>query len=66
MTEPYINFATQNSVPKATTLKEILDATNADGALTKLRDAIKTNKWESPTVKPFKVMKNELTTTTKA
>ncbi len=46
------------------TLKEILDATNADAALTELRDAIKTNKWDSPAVKPFKAVKNELTTTT--
>jgi len=64
MTEQYINFVTEHSVPKAMTLKEILDATNADAALTELRDAIKTNKWDSPTVKPFKAVKNELTTTT--
>ena len=63
MTEQYINFVTNHSVPKAMTLKEILDATNADAALTELRDAIKTNKWDSPTVKPFKAVKNELTTT---
>ena len=59
----YINFVTQNSVPKAMTLKEILDATNDDAALTELRDAIKTNKWDSPAVKPFKAVKNELTST---
>ena len=64
MTEQYINFVTQHSVPKAMTLKEILDATNADAALTELRDAIKTNKWDSPAVKPFKAVKNELTNTT--
>ena len=64
MTEQYINFVTQHSVPKAMTLKEILDATNADAALAELRDAIKTNKWDSPVVKPFKAVKNELTTTT--
>ena len=58
MTEHYINFVTEHSVPKPMTLKEILDATNADAALTKLRDAIKTNKWDSPTVKPFKEVKN--------
>ena len=29
-----------------------------------MRDAIKTNKWDSPTVKPFKAVKNERTTTT--
>ena len=57
MTEQYINFVTKNS-------EEILDATNADAALTELRNAINTNKWDSPAVKPFKSVKNELTTTT--
>ncbi|CAB3991864.1 Retrovirus-related Pol poly from transposon [Paramuricea clavata] len=64
MTEQYINFITQNSVPKAMTLPEIINATNADAALTALHDAIKTNKWDSPIVKPFKAVKNELTSTT--
>ena len=59
MTEQYINFITQNSVPKAMTLQEIINATNADAALTALHDAIKTNKWDSPIVKPFKAVKNE-------
>ena len=63
MTEQYIYFVTNHSVPKAMTLKEILYATNADAALTELQDAIKTNKWDSHTVKPFKAVKNELTTT---
>ena len=58
MTEQYINFVTEHSVPKPMTLKEILDATNGDAALTKLRDAIKTSKWDSPIVKPFKEVKN--------
>ena len=56
MTEQCVNFVTEHSAPKA--LKEILDATNAD-ALTELRDAIKTNKWDSPSVKLFKAVKNE-------
>ena len=43
MTEQYVNFVTRNSVPKALTLKEIIDATNSDVTLTTLRDAIKTN-----------------------
>ena len=64
MTEQYINFVTQNSIPKAMSLNEIIQATNADAALTELKDAIKTNKWDSPAVKPFKPVKNELTTTT--
>ena len=64
MTEQYINFITRNSIPKAITLQEIINATNADAALTAIHDAIKTNKWDSPIVKPFKVVKNELTSTT--
>ena len=64
MTEQYINFVTQSSIPKAMSLNEIFQATNADAALTELKDAIKTNKWDSPAVKPFKPVKNELTTTT--
>ena len=64
MTKQYINFVTQNSIPKAMSLNEIIQATNADAALTELKDAIKTNKWDSPTAKSFKPVKNELTTTT--
>ena len=44
------------------TLKEIIDATNADAALRELRDKMKTNKWDSPSVKPYKAVRNELTT----
>lgn len=64
MTEQYIHFITQNSVPKAMTLQEIIKATNSDSTLTELRDAIKTNKWDSPIIKPYKPVRNELTTTT--
>lgn len=63
MTEHYVNFVTQNSIPKAMTLKEIMDATNADAILIDLRDAIRANKWDSPLVRPYKAVKNELTIT---
>jgi hypothetical protein len=39
------------------TLQEIINETNADAALTALHDAIKTNKWDSPIVKPFGAVK---------
>ena len=39
------------------------DATNSDAVLTQVKDAIRTNKWDSPAVKPFKPVKEELTTT---
>ena len=58
--EQYINFITQNSVPKAMTLQEIIIATNADAAVTALHDAIKTNKWDFPIVKPVKAVKTNL------
>ena len=45
------------------TLAEIIDATNSDAVLTQVKDAIRTNKWDSPAVKPFKPVKEELTTT---
>ena len=64
MTEQYVNFVTKNSVPKALTLKEIIDATNSDVTFATLRDAVKTNKWNSPIVRPFKAVNNELTSTT--
>ena len=63
MTEQYINFVAQHSVPKAMTLAEIIDATNSDAVLTQVKDAIRKNKWDSPAVKPFKPVKEELTTT---
>ena len=42
-------------------LTEIIDATNAD-VFSELRDAIRTNKWDSQVVKPLKAVRNELTT----
>lgn len=44
MTEQYVNFVTKNSVQKVLPLKEIVDATNSNVTLTRLPDAIKTNK----------------------
>ena len=60
MAEEYVNFITSNSVPRAMTLEEIVNATHSDVTLTELRDAIKGNKWDSITVKPFKTIKDEL------
>ena len=63
MTEQYINFVAQHSVPKAMTLAEIIDATNSDAVFAQVKDVIQTDKWDSPAVKPFKPVKEELTTT---
>ena len=63
VTEQYINFVAQHSLPKAITLAEIIDATNSDAVLTQVKDATRKNKWDSPAFKPFKPVKEELTTT---
>ena len=47
MTEEYVNFITEHSVPKAMTLKGIADATSEDNALKGLRAAIRLNQWSS-------------------
>ncbi len=43
-----------------------LQAHDSDAVLTQVRDAIRTNKWDSPAVKPFKPLKDEITTTSQA
>ena len=63
LTEEYVNFLTQNSIPKAMTLEEIQAATDSDKTLKGLRAAIKLNKWDYDVVKPFKNVKDELTVT---
>ena len=65
MTEDYVNFIEANSVPKAMTLDEIIQATDNDQVLRALRDAIKHNRWNSDIVKPYRMIKDELTVTTK-
>ncbi|XP_065058440.1 uncharacterized protein K02A2.6-like [Rhopilema esculentum] len=60
MTEEYVNFITEHSVPKAMTLKEIADATSEDHALKGLRAAIRLNQWSS-IAKSFSSCKDEYT-----
>ena len=45
------------------TLKEIIEATNADKTLNGLRAAIRLNRWDSDIVAPFTKVKDELTVT---
>jgi len=47
MTEEYVNFIEANSVPKAMTLDEIIQATNDDPVLRGLREATKHNRRNS-------------------
>ena len=60
MTETYINFIVDSSIPKAMTLAEVVKATNDDPTLKGLRAAIRLNKWDSPVVKEYKHVKDEL------
>ena len=60
MTEEYINFVVDSSIPKAMTLAEMIKATNKDPTLKGLRVAIRLNKWDSAVVKEYKHIKDEL------
>ena len=64
MTEEYINFIADNSVPRAMTMDEIIKATNSDITLKGVRAAIRLKWWDSPVVQSFKSIKEELTVTT--
>ncbi len=64
MTEEYINFLADNSVPRAMTLDEIIKAANSDSTLKGVRAAIRLKRWDSPVVQSFKSIKDELTVTT--
>ena len=60
MTEAYINFIVDSSIPKAMTLEEIVKATNDDPILKGLPASIRLNKWDSSVVKEYKHVKDEL------
>ena len=59
-TEEYISFITQNSVPKAMTIEEIVSATNNDRTLQCVRAAIRAGTWDSPALERFLHVKEEL------
>ena len=65
MTEDYVNFIEANSVPKAMTLDEIIQATNDDRVLRGVREAIKHNRRNYDIVKPYKPITDEVSVTTK-
>ena len=54
ISEECVNFLTKQTVPHAMTLKEIIEATNADKTLNGLRAAIRLNRWDSDIVAPFR------------
>ena len=61
MTEEYVKFVVHNSVPKAMTLDEISQATDQDRILKGLCTAIRLNQWDYEIVKPYRLIKDELT-----
>ena len=61
MTEEYVNFVVHNSVPKAMTLDDISQATDQDRVLKGLRAAVRLNQWDYKIVKPYRLIKDELT-----
>ncbi len=60
MTEEYVHFITEHSVPKAMTLEEIATATSEDHDLKGLRAALRLNQWSS-VAKCYSSFKDEYT-----
>ena len=63
ISEEYVIFVTKHTVPRAMTLKEIIEAKSADKTLDSLRAAIRLNRWYSDIVAPFRKVKDERTIT---
>ena len=60
MADEYVNFIVRHAIPKSMTLDEIRHATDNDRVLKALRAAIRLNRWDAETVKPFRQVKEEL------
>ena len=63
ISEEYINFVTKHAILCAMSLKEIIEATNANKILNGLRTAIKLNQWDRNIVALFRKVKDELIVT---
>ena len=63
ISEEYVNFVTKHTVPRAMTLKKLIEATNADKTLNGLQAAIKLNRWDSKKFTPSRKVRDELTVT---
>ena len=61
MAEEYVNLLALSAVPKALTITEIQEATDADKSLRAVRAAIRNGHWDIDHVKPYKAIKDELT-----
>ena len=59
--EEYVNFTLAHSVPKATSLSEIREASLIDPEIMAVREALTSGKWEhNPLLKPYKLITTEL------
>ena len=63
LAEQYVNFIALNSVPKAMSLQEIVEATNEDKTLQCLRASLKLNRWDNERLMGFKSVKDEISVT---
>ena len=60
MADEYVHFILQHAFPKLMTLDEIREATDKNRVPKALRAAIRLNRWDTDTVKPFRSVKDEL------
>ena len=59
--EEYVNFITNAAIPKTVTIQDISKATATDESLIALQHALKSGSWNNSKVKPFKMVKDEIT-----
>ena len=59
--EEYINYVASNSIPKAMSQAEIVNATREDPALQRLEGCLRSGKWPAmPELRPFYPIRSEL------
>lgn len=62
LTEKYVNYVMESSLPIALTLEEVQKECEADDSLAKVRKCIQGNRWgKSEILRPYRQIKNELT-----
>ena len=62
ITEKYVNYVMETSLPIAVTLDEMQKECETDETLIKVRKCLQTNRWgKSTDLKPYRQVKNELT-----
>ena len=61
--EEYVKNLVNHSVPKSMKVEEIKEATRSDAFLTKMKDSLKTGKWEEKNtdLQPFRQCADQLT-----